>query len=136
MPDVILLTPQWSDAIMTDPRPEPLCRVGPDGDGGWSLLLSLPVRTADGGVGRAQLGVPCRPGEPDAVFERGRCVAISRWGLARLGPGVWRVLPSVVHEGLHAFVVLWGAPDPAPWEEAVAPRAEPPPGASGLLVVP
>ena len=40
-----------------------------------------------------------------------------RWGLTRLGPGVWDVKESIVVPGqIHAFVTLVGVPCPAPWE--------------------
>lgn len=40
-----------------------------------------------------------------------------RWGLVRLGPGVWDIAKSIFAEGqIHAFVTIVGVPDPAPWE--------------------
>lgn len=116
MPDAVLhLTPKWSDRIMTDPRREPLCTVRVDPGGAISGTLAFP---AEGRPYPITLGLACRVGEPDADFdEQGRCLAIRRWGLRRLGPGVWQVVPSIVapEYGLHAYVVLCDVPEPAPF---------------------
>jgi hypothetical protein len=111
---VLHLTPKWTEAIMVDPRREPLCVVRRDPDGQINATLGLPV----GRPYPMTLGLPCRVGDPDADFdEQGRCLSIRRWGLRRLGPGVWQVVPSVVENsyGLHAYVVLCDVPEPAPF---------------------
>jgi hypothetical protein len=39
-----------------------------------------------------------------------------RFVLKRLGPGVWKVGPSIVSPGLlHAHVTIVDVPEPAPW---------------------
>jgi hypothetical protein len=111
---VLHLTPKWSETIMVDPRREPLCVVRRD-VGGLGGTLSLPASNRPNPI---TLGFRCRVGDPGAVFdERGRCLSIREWGLRRLGPGVWQVVPSLVEPsvGLHAYVVLCDVPDPAPF---------------------
>lgn len=117
---VLHLTPRWSETIMVDPRREPLCVVRRDPDGQLGGTLAIPVADRPSPV---MLGLPCRVGDPDGDFdERGRCLAIRRWGLRRLGPGVWQVVPSVVETsiGLHAYVVLCDVPEPAPFASSGA----------------
>jgi hypothetical protein len=112
--NVLHLTPKWSETIMVDPRREPLCCVRRDG-GGLGATLSLP---AAGLPHPITLGLRCRVGDPDATFDAaGRCLTIREWGLRRLGPGTWQVIPSIVEPsyGLHAYVVLCEVPEPAPF---------------------
>ena len=112
---VLHLTPKWSETIMVDPRPEPLCVVRCDPGGVLSGTLTVP---AQGRPYPIPFSFACQVGDPDADFdERGRCLAIRRWGLRRLGPGVWQVIPSLVEPrlGLHAYVVLCDVPEPAPF---------------------
>lgn len=40
-----------------------------------------------------------------------------RFLLYRLGPGVWKLAPSVKETNLHAYVTVTDVPDPAPWEK-------------------
>lgn len=111
---VLHLTPKWSETIMVDPRREPLCCVRRD-PGGLGSTMSLPVADRPHPI---PLSFRCRVGEPDADFDdQGRCLAIRAWGLRRLGPGVWQVVPSLVEPsiGLHAYVVLCDVPEPAPF---------------------
>lgn len=108
---VELLTARFSTAIMTDPRMEALCafeQAGPD----WVLLLRI-----DGEL----FELPVHDGEPEGEFVD-LAPGMRSWGpmryygLARLGPGVWRLDPSLyVPGGLHAFIVLCDVPDPAPF---------------------
>ncbi len=117
---VLHLTPKWSETIMADPRHEPLCVVRRDPNG-LSATLSLP---AAGRPYPITMGFAVQVGDPDADFDaRGRCLAIRRWGLRRLGPGVWQVVPSLVQEtyGLHAYVVLCDVPEPAPFVAVAEP---------------
>lgn len=108
---VLHLTPRWSETIMADPRAEHLCVVRRDPGGNLSMVLR--VQTQHGPV---PLGISCQVGDPDADFDaQGRCLAIRRWGLRRLGPSVWQLVPSVVSGSLHAYVVLCDVPDPAPF---------------------
>ena len=112
---VLHLAPKWSETIMVDPREEHLCCVRPDLTGGLSMTLRVQT-----GYGPVPLGIACRVGDPDADFSpRGECLAIRRWGLRRLGPTVWQLVPSVVQGSLHAYVVLCDVPEPAPFLPAV-----------------
>jgi hypothetical protein len=52
-----------------------------------------------------------------AEMEDGQLV---RFGLTRVSDGVWAVEPSLHIPGvLHAFVVLYDVPKPAPWEQLI-----------------
>ncbi|HYE57569.1 MAG TPA: hypothetical protein VD948_03645, partial [Rhodothermales bacterium] len=87
---VVHLTPKWTEGIMgatggvaakvvTDPA-------------GLTLMLSFPTK----GGQRALFSVPCRVGPPDPETWEQQGDPIDRWGLVRLGPGVWNLSPSVV----------------------------------------
>ena len=118
--NVRMLTPKWSETIMTDARAGPLCVVT-RGARGWTGVLRLPASKPDGSVVQVTLSFDVQQGAPDATFDAaGGCQSIRCWGLARLGPGVWAVAPSLVElrYGLHAFVVLCDVPEPPPWEQA------------------
>lgn len=39
-----------------------------------------------------------------------------RFVMVKLGPTVWKLSPSIMHESVHAYVTVVGVPDPAPWE--------------------
>jgi hypothetical protein len=39
-----------------------------------------------------------------------------RFVLFRLGPGVWKLAPSVLTDVLHAYLTLVDVPEPPPWE--------------------
>jgi hypothetical protein len=42
------------------------------------------------------------------------------YGTELVTPGVWAISPSLNVEGaIHAFIVLYGIPDPAPWERRI-----------------
>lgn len=46
--------------------------------------------------------------------------AIKAFGAKRIAPGLWYLNPSFNFPGvIHAFVVLYGVPDPAPWEKRI-----------------
>jgi len=114
---ILLLTTRWTETPMVDTRKEPLCVVRPDLAGGWSLLLVFPKEKGP----PFAMNCPVRPGEPDGdpIMQGDRVVGFTmrRWGLRRLGPGVWALDPSIhEHNVLHAYVVLCDVPDPAPWE--------------------
>lgn len=106
---VHLLIAEWSDAPPADPRPV-VAKVLPGLPGRpWQVLVA--VRTDRGRVMLStELGV-------DLPHLGG---GTARTRLERLGPGAWALLPSLVGGGLHAFVVLRGAPEPAPWETPAA----------------
>ena len=39
------------------------------------------------------------------------------FGVERIAPGMWSLTPSLNAPGvIHAFIVLYGLPEPAPWE--------------------
>ncbi len=45
---------------------------------------------------------------------------IESFGLQRIAPGVWSLMPSLnMHGLLHAFVVLFGVPDSEPWDRRI-----------------
>lgn len=45
---------------------------------------------------------------------------LEAFGAELVAPGVWALDPSLNIEGvIHAFVVLCGVPDPAPWERRI-----------------
>lgn len=74
------------------------------------LLLNMPT---DGGK-RFHLTVPTNLGGP-CVGDPEKPTA---FGLERIAPGVWVLNPSLLVPGvLHAFVVVVGVPEPAPWED-------------------
>jgi hypothetical protein len=119
---VLHLTPKWSEHIMVDPRTEHLCKVTQAENGSLNMTLRL-----DTDRGQIPIGIDVRIGDPDGDFDpQGRCLAIRRWGLRRLGAGTWQLVPSVVHGPVHAYVVLTEVPEPAPFAHtgllASAPR--------------
>ena len=124
---VVLVTPRWTDAIQTDPRPDPLGRVART-DAGWELAVRVPVRAPDQAPGTINLmTVTCavRVGEPDVAMlaqpDGSAAPGVRCWGLRRLGPGTWLVAPSLAMPGVTAaFVVLCEVPEPAPFVDAPA----------------
>lgn len=45
---------------------------------------------------------------------------LQAFGAELVTPGVWALNPSLNAQGLiHAFIVLYGVPDPAPWERRI-----------------
>lgn len=38
-----------------------------------------------------------------------------RWVLRQLGPGVWKLAPSMLDVVLHAYVTIVDVPEPPPW---------------------
>ena len=105
------LTPKWSTRIMEDPRKEPLCFASPQGDK-WSVLLALPTN----GPYPLTVSFTAAPGPyKGEMYKEG---AMEHWGLIKIGPGTWKVDPSVQEDRyqLHAYIVLCEVPEPAPWE--------------------
>ncbi len=46
--------------------------------------------------------------------------AVKTFGADKITTGVWAINPSLNAEGLiHAFLVLYGVPEPAPWERRI-----------------
>ena len=101
---------------MDDPRREPLCNVTPITEGGvatgmWSVLLALPTDRAY----PFTISFPARLGMMDG--EMYKAGAMRHWGLIKIGPGTWKVDPSIHQPNvLHAYLVLCEVPEPAPWE--------------------
>lgn len=61
--------------------------------------------------------------------EIGASGELDSFGLEQIAPGLWALTPSLNIPGvIHAFIVLYGVPDPAPWERriVVASRIEVP----------
>lgn len=113
---ILHLTPKWSTRIMEDPRREPLCFVSKTVSG-WSAVLALPT----GGQYPYTLGFPVRLGVMDGYQtdpeDISKGYVMKAWGLTKIGPGTWKVEPSISQAGvLHAYVVLCEVPEPAPWE--------------------
>lgn len=45
---------------------------------------------------------------------------LEAFGIDKICPGVWNLTPSFnVPEAIHAFVTIYGVPDPAPWESSI-----------------
>ena len=84
-------------------------------NGGLTLLIGL----HDQQLHQHLFSFPCRVGGPDPITWAKQGDALTRWGLSRLGPGVWSIDPSVIVAGeLHAFVTLVDVPEPAPFVPA------------------
>lgn len=97
---------------MDDSRREPLCSVSKTPDGKWSALLALPTDKQYPYF----LPFPVKNGPMDGK-QFGHSYTMKAWGLHKLGPGTWRVNPSIHQAGvIHAYVVLCEVPEPAPWE--------------------
>ena len=68
------------------------------------LVIQLGIRTS--------IYLPVSTGGMDRDGER-----LLAFGLEQVGPGLWYLTPSMnLPKTLHAFVVLYDVPDPAPWE--------------------
>ena len=105
--NVHLLIADWSETPMVDPRPC-VARVVARPGGGWSIVVSVAVMR--GGVPSREVAV--MEIDVDLPHLGG---GVSRTRLEYLGPGAWALTPSLVTPVLHGFVILRGAPDPAPW---------------------
>jgi hypothetical protein len=63
----------------------------------------------------AIIPLPVRKGAPEATDEE-----VITYGAVRVTAGVWAITPSLNIDGfIHGFVVLYGVPDPAPWERLI-----------------
>lgn len=98
---------------MVDPRAsvESLCVVR--NESGLNACLSLPVD------GKPHLfSFPCRVGDPDGEFDDyGGVISVRCWGLRKIGPRTWQVIPSIRTDVVHAYLVLCDVPEPAPFEK-------------------
>lgn len=41
-----------------------------------------------------------------------------RFVFFKIGPGVWKLAPSIKHDKLHAYITVVDVPEPAPWSRA------------------
>jgi hypothetical protein len=80
---------------------------------GDKLLVQMKV-----GDGTFLIGCPIEVGVEKAPVDEGQI-----WGLRRIGPGVWKLSPSVMlNENIHTYVTIAGVAEPlAPWESAGEP---------------
>ena len=97
---------RWVDTVplvMTPPSGPPVGTVWRRADGIWELVFS---------ISRGPRNIRQRHFVAiDPMGTRRDC-----WQMIRLGPGVWDLDPSLhVPTQIHAFLVLIGAPEPAPW---------------------
>lgn len=61
------------------------------------------------------LPLPVRTGKPDVTDDE-----VITYGAVRVVEGVWAITPSLNVEGfIHGFVVVYGVPDPAPWDRLI-----------------
>jgi hypothetical protein len=83
------------------------CWLGPKrADGLNTLLLLLPNEV---------ISLPINHGGMLLSKE-----GVEAYGVQKIAPGIWSLSPSLnVEYTIHAFVVLHGVPDPAPWERLV-----------------
>jgi hypothetical protein len=123
--DVQLVTPRWVDwdapgAATPEEYLEQLAQ--PIGsvireEGEWFLALRI-----EGEFYK----MPVHDGEPEGEQEDAapgvkQWGAMKRYGLERLGPGVWKLSPSLWAPGaLHAFIVLRDVPEPAPFARSTS----------------
>lgn len=121
---IIQLTPRWTAHVRTEVNldvtfgTETLPEDGEFGAGKiTAVVLNVStLREADGCFSDAEL-IPflIREGQPE--LDASGCVKI--FGSRRIGAGTWVVTPSLNIEcELHAFLILCGVPEPAPWVTA------------------
>jgi hypothetical protein len=111
---VLHLSPTWSEFINVDPRNEPLCVVRPHDENGETVLSGCLRATIAGQS--VNVSFPVKPVQREE-FEKNLDGSMHRFGMMKIGPGTWKVIPSLnVPRVLHAFVVLCNVPEPAPWE--------------------
>jgi hypothetical protein len=94
----------------------------------WKEIPAVPLGEDElvcgvaGGVTVLLLGPEFAP-FPIPIEERMRLDeegCLQAFGADRIAPGVWALQPSLNAEGaIHAFVVMHGVPDPAPWERRI-----------------
>ncbi len=63
--------------------------------------------------------------------------SIKAFGAQKIAPGIWSLNPSLnLPMLLHAFIVFYGVPDPAPWELAIIMPGRDLVGPDRTLVIP
>lgn len=66
-------------------------------------------------LGGTAIAVRVQLGEPKITPN-----GLEAFGATPIAPGVWSLSPSLNLPGIvHVFVVLYGVPDPAPWERRI-----------------
>ena len=110
--DVQLITPRWTEQIAgPEDLEESICVVVQVEDG-WQLHVLI-----DG----EPYYLPVHEGAPEGELVEiapgvKAWTRMTKFGLEKLGPGVWRVEPSLWVPGqLHAFLILRDVPEPAPF---------------------
>ena len=67
------------------------------------------------GPGLPPFPLSVRAGEPEVTDDE-----VITYGAVRVVEGVWAITPSLNVVGvIHGFVVVYGVPDPAPWERLI-----------------
>lgn len=100
---VLLLTPNWNEAEKPEHSAGQVCRVR-EQDGIRTCEVLLPVDGGELAGKRAWLGIRFE------VLGKG-------FDLIKIGPGTWKVDGMAqAREGVNAYVILCGVPEPAPWE--------------------
>lgn len=124
---VLHLTPEWSDFVHVDPKDEPLCNVRPKDDDQGQPVWEVLIRAHDEQRGVFFFSFPVQPVIEDE-FEQNPDGSMRLFGIRKIGPRTWKVIPSVnMPQIVHAFVVLCNVPEPPPWETAVAVWLKKPP---------
>jgi hypothetical protein len=94
---------RWSDGILVDPRTGAIASVV-ESLGRTDVVLKLPGRPTP-------LTVPVEIG---SFGVRDGTKQVS-WGFIRLGPGVWKLTPSIQDGDFHGFLTIVAVPEPAPF---------------------
>lgn len=103
----------WSESLMNDARQVHTCTVQLGPNGLYDLIFAILL----GNGQRQMFALPIIVGVPEVKSSMiiGSAPTIVRWGIARLGPGVWKPTPSFLHPNIHCFLTLVGVPEPAPF---------------------
>jgi hypothetical protein len=99
---VCQLSFRWTDEILATQDDELACGML---DGAFVLVCGTLV----------PIPLPVRTGEPEATDDE-----VITYGAVRVLQGVWTIEPSLKIVGfIHGFVLVYGVPDPAPWERLI-----------------
>jgi len=95
---------RWQDSVIAAPGKDITCAWL---DGELVLILGPEFRP---------LSMPVEAGN----FRASEDGQLSAYGAELITTGVWAITPSLNVEGaIHAFLALYGVPDPAPWERRI-----------------
>lgn len=113
--DLHHITPRWTEAPHVAIGRDPLARVVREDDGSLSAMISFYTEDRR----RAVFSFPCIVGDARTEPVRGDDNSRQlRWGLRRLGLGVWTVYPAVRQPGaFYAYITIVDVPEPPPWEQ-------------------